>query len=239
MRFVLMTEPQQGLSYLDQVAIARRAETNGFEAFFRFTAEHPALYRIIRQAEFVSPEILQLHYERLTSGYVAGLRQAMEAGEIDDAARIPEYVSQAFHRAVNGRTGPVVLALPEDMLTDRVDVADAGLPHGRGDDEVERPFEAYHLDRRVRQRFGLLERRNRGIRIGGRILPGLDRRLDESAHRVRVLLGEGRGGEQHVGVEVDAMVAQHDDVDVVALHARGAQAFADLALIVRHSVRRG
>ena len=46
--------------------------------------------------------------------------------EIDDARRIPEYVSQAFHRAVNGRPGPVVLALPEDMLTDRVDVADAG-----------------------------------------------------------------------------------------------------------------
>jgi acetolactate synthase I/II/III large subunit len=46
--------------------------------------------------------------------------------EIDDAARIPEYVSQAFHRAINGRPGPVVLALPEDMLTDRVDVADAG-----------------------------------------------------------------------------------------------------------------
>jgi acetolactate synthase-1/2/3 large subunit len=46
--------------------------------------------------------------------------------EIDDAARIPEYVSQAFHRATNGRPGPVVLALPEDMLTDRVDVADSG-----------------------------------------------------------------------------------------------------------------
>jgi acetolactate synthase-1/2/3 large subunit len=46
--------------------------------------------------------------------------------EIDDASRIPEYVSQAFHRAVNGRPGPVVLALPEDMLTDRVDVADTG-----------------------------------------------------------------------------------------------------------------
>jgi acetolactate synthase-1/2/3 large subunit len=46
--------------------------------------------------------------------------------EIDDASRIPEYVSQAFHRAVNGRPGPVVLALPEDMLTDRVDVPDAG-----------------------------------------------------------------------------------------------------------------
>ena len=45
--------------------------------------------------------------------------------QIDDAARIPELISQAFHRAVNGRPGPVVVALPEDMLTDVVDVADA------------------------------------------------------------------------------------------------------------------
>ncbi len=45
--------------------------------------------------------------------------------EIDDAARIPELVSQAFHRAVNGRPGPVVLALPEDMLTDIAEVGDA------------------------------------------------------------------------------------------------------------------
>ena len=46
--------------------------------------------------------------------------------EIDDASRIPELVSQAFHRALNGRPGPVVLALPEDMLTDLVETADAG-----------------------------------------------------------------------------------------------------------------
>jgi AcrR family transcriptional regulator len=57
-------------------------ELLGFGAFFRFTAEHPALYRIIRQAEFVSPETLVLHYERLTGGYVSGLRQAMEDGEV-------------------------------------------------------------------------------------------------------------------------------------------------------------
>jgi AcrR family transcriptional regulator len=61
-----------------------RAESEllGFGAFFRFTGEHPALYRIIRQAEFVSPETLQLHYERLTEGYMAGLQQAMAAGEV-------------------------------------------------------------------------------------------------------------------------------------------------------------
>ena len=46
--------------------------------------------------------------------------------QIEDARRIPEYISQAFHRAVNGRPGPVALALPEDMLTDLVEVKDAG-----------------------------------------------------------------------------------------------------------------
>ena len=45
--------------------------------------------------------------------------------QIDDAARIPEYVSRAFHVATSGRPGPVVLALPEDMLTDMVTVADS------------------------------------------------------------------------------------------------------------------
>jgi F420-dependent oxidoreductase-like protein len=35
MRFALMIEPQQGMSYGDQVAVAKRAEANGFDAFFR------------------------------------------------------------------------------------------------------------------------------------------------------------------------------------------------------------
>jgi acetolactate synthase-1/2/3 large subunit len=47
------------------------------------------------------------------------------ATEIDDPARIPEIVSRAFHTACNGRPGPVVIALPEDMLTERVVVSDA------------------------------------------------------------------------------------------------------------------
>jgi acetolactate synthase-1/2/3 large subunit len=46
------------------------------------------------------------------------------AAEIDDARRIPELVARAFHVAMSGRPGPVVLALPEDMLRDEVDVAD-------------------------------------------------------------------------------------------------------------------
>ena len=37
-------------------------------------------------------------------------------GEIHDADRLPEYVARAFHVAMQGRPGPVVLSLPEDML---------------------------------------------------------------------------------------------------------------------------
>ncbi|MBA4740795.1 MAG: thiamine pyrophosphate-binding protein [Burkholderiales bacterium] len=44
--------------------------------------------------------------------------------QIDRANRIPEYVARAFHVANSGRPGPVVLALPEDMLVDWVDVPD-------------------------------------------------------------------------------------------------------------------
>ena len=47
-------------------------------------------------------------------------------GQIDDPARIPEYVNRAFRTAVSGRPGPVVLALPEDMQTERAEVEDGG-----------------------------------------------------------------------------------------------------------------
>src|SRR5277367_2070314 len=47
------------------------------------------------------------------------------ATEIDDPARVPEIVSRAFYTATNGRPGPVVVAIPEDMLVERVAVSDA------------------------------------------------------------------------------------------------------------------
>jgi AcrR family transcriptional regulator len=70
------------------------AERLGFEAFFRFTAEHPGLYRVIRQAEFVSPRALRLHYERIVAGYARGLDEAMARGEI--AAGNPEVLAWAL-----------------------------------------------------------------------------------------------------------------------------------------------
>lgn len=58
------------------------AERRGFAAFFQFTAEHPGLYRVIRQAEFVSPKALRYHYERIIAGYIPQLEAAMAAGEV-------------------------------------------------------------------------------------------------------------------------------------------------------------
>jgi acetolactate synthase-1/2/3 large subunit len=47
------------------------------------------------------------------------------AGEVDDAARMSELVSRAFHVATAGQPGPVVLALPHDVLVEPVNCLDA------------------------------------------------------------------------------------------------------------------
>lgn len=56
-------------------------------------------------------------------------QMAKWVAQIDDAARIPEYIARAFQVATSGRPGPVVLALPEDMLTTLATVADTGCYH--------------------------------------------------------------------------------------------------------------
>ena len=66
-------------------------------------------------------------FQELDYGAVFGT-MAKWVVQIDDARRVPELVSRAFHVATSGRPGPVVVALPEDMLTDAVQVADA-LPY--------------------------------------------------------------------------------------------------------------
>jgi AcrR family transcriptional regulator len=76
-RFAMKEASSQGETRVEQ-------ELLGFKAYFRFTSEHPALYRIIRQAEFVSPEMLRYHYDKLSEGYVEGLRESIARGELGD-----------------------------------------------------------------------------------------------------------------------------------------------------------
>ncbi len=57
----------------------------------------------------------EIDYRQMFSPGTLGL--AKWVAEIQSADRVPEYVARAFHTAMQGRPGPVVLALPEDMLT--------------------------------------------------------------------------------------------------------------------------
>ena len=56
----------------------------------------------------------ELDYKVLFGPSTLGMAKRVE--RIDDASRIPEYIARAFATAMNGRPGPVVLVLPEDML---------------------------------------------------------------------------------------------------------------------------
>ena len=57
----------------------------------------------------------EIDYRQMFSPGTLGL--AKWVAEVHSAERLPEYVARAFHTAMQGRPGPVVLALPEDMLT--------------------------------------------------------------------------------------------------------------------------
>jgi acetolactate synthase-1/2/3 large subunit len=71
--------------------------------------------------DFVEREAFQeIDYRRMYGP------MAKWVAQIDRADRVPEYVNRAFHTAVSGRPGPVVLALPEDMLTETAAVANTG-----------------------------------------------------------------------------------------------------------------
>jgi acetolactate synthase-1/2/3 large subunit len=70
--------------------------------------------------DFIEREAFQeIDYRRMFG------QMAKWVAQIDRADRVPEYVARAFQIATSGRPGPVVLALPEDMLTATAEVADA------------------------------------------------------------------------------------------------------------------
>ena len=62
----------------------------------------------------------EVDYNSFFGPSTKGMAKRVE--RIDDAKRIPEYIARAFATAMNGRPGPVVLVLPEDMLTQTLDM---------------------------------------------------------------------------------------------------------------------
>jgi len=90
--------------------------------------------------DFVEREAFQeIDYRRMYGPLTKWVSQ------IDRAERIPEYVSHAFHVATSGRPGPVLLALPEDMLFSEAAVADA--PCYRAPKAAPAPADLQELER--------------------------------------------------------------------------------------------
>ncbi len=58
-------------------------ERAGFDAFFDLMSKRPGAYRVVREAEFVAPEVFREYYERLARGYVRGVQKAQVRGEVD------------------------------------------------------------------------------------------------------------------------------------------------------------
>jgi AcrR family transcriptional regulator len=71
-----LTEASAGAT--DPIEIEQR----GFEALVDFTRRHPALFRVIRQSEFVAPATMRRHYELMSGGYKSRLAESEARGEI-------------------------------------------------------------------------------------------------------------------------------------------------------------
>jgi acetolactate synthase-1/2/3 large subunit len=165
--------------------------------------------------EFAEREAFQeIDYRRMYG------QMAKWVAQIDRVERIPEYVSRAFHTAVAGRPGPVVLALPEDSLYAEAAVADAPRHH------VVRPApppgsmkELGHLLRDARRPFVLLggggwerascERLQRWVEAEGLPVGTSFRCQDLFDNRSRCYAGD-------VGIGINPRLAQRiKDADVL------------------------
>lgn len=108
------------------------AEREGFREFFAFTAEHPALYRVVREAEYVSPGAMRNHYERIVEGYREGLARAKANGEIGDIdpeiaawalMGVGEMIGMRYVLWPTGETGPygtAATSVPDHVFDEMV-----------------------------------------------------------------------------------------------------------------------
>ena len=58
------------------------AERAGLEAFLDFAQQHPGLYRIVQECQFVDEAVFREYYQRLASGYAQGIESATDRGEL-------------------------------------------------------------------------------------------------------------------------------------------------------------
>jgi acetolactate synthase-1/2/3 large subunit len=120
----IMAEAYGKLTGLPGVCLVTRAPgttnaTSGLHIAFQDSTPMVLLIGQVGRGMIDREAFQEVDYRRLLPQLTKWVTQ------VDDAARLPELLQQAFWTARSGRPGPVALALPEDMLTDIVEVADA------------------------------------------------------------------------------------------------------------------
>ncbi len=94
------------------------AERKGLQAYLEFVREHPGLYRIIGEAEFVANDAFMEHYRGIATSYTANLRSASERHEIRDGD------SEVWSWAIMGMMVFLGMRYGEwDKMSDPADVA--------------------------------------------------------------------------------------------------------------------
>lgn len=80
-------------------------ERVGLQTFFEYVIHHKALYRIVRESQFVAPETYRWHYMTLARGYIAGLERAQAKGQIttDISAENLAWVLMGISEFAGGR----------------------------------------------------------------------------------------------------------------------------------------
>lgn len=80
------------------------AERAGLEAFLRFVASRPTLYRIVEEARFVDPDAYRDYFSGFGEAYAAGLRNAEKKGEISSGdADVRAWALMGLARALGDR----------------------------------------------------------------------------------------------------------------------------------------
>jgi len=67
---------------MSKVSPRLKAERAGLQAFFEFAQQHPGLYRIVQESQFVDDSVFREYYQRLAAGYTQGLQEATDRGEL-------------------------------------------------------------------------------------------------------------------------------------------------------------
>lgn len=94
------------------------AERKGLQAYLEFVREHPGLYRIISEAEFVANDAFMEHYRGIASAYTSNLAAASERDEIRDGN------SEVWSWAIMGMMVFLGMRYGEwDQITDPAEVA--------------------------------------------------------------------------------------------------------------------